>query len=350
MPATAVAFAALSWATLAQAQSDPLQAQVDALIEKVAELERKQHLAAAPPSAAPSSDAVTGGATKGSFKLPGSNTSVTLGGYVKLDAIFTNPSAGAGSTADQELEAPNIPVGANAKSGERNQVKLHARQSRLFGDEHADALGRTHHLRRGRLRVGRQRDREQSERAPAARLRHARRPAGRPDLTTFSIRRLTPETPTSAARSASFARQAQVRWTQPFSGGRWSSPSRTERSRPCPRTSCRRPLAGPRGQRPLRHVLRQVLIAGIARQLRIDSPSAPATRQQKLATAFGANGVIPSFGKDDLRLSAYAGNGIGRYSTGFLSDALVDADSHLVAPTQWLAMAAYRHFWTEKVS
>jgi hypothetical protein len=59
--------------------------------------------------------------------------SVTLGGYVKLDAIFSNPSAGVGSSADQELEAGDIPVGAAAKSNERNQVKLHARQSRLFG-------------------------------------------------------------------------------------------------------------------------------------------------------------------------------------------------------------------------
>jgi hypothetical protein len=37
--------------------------------------------------------------TKGSFKLPGSNTSVTLGGYAKLDAVFSNPSAGVDTQA-----------------------------------------------------------------------------------------------------------------------------------------------------------------------------------------------------------------------------------------------------------
>ena len=49
-----------------------LKAQVDVLLKKVAELEQKQ--AAASPA-----NAVTGGATEGSFKLPGSDTSVTLG-------------------------------------------------------------------------------------------------------------------------------------------------------------------------------------------------------------------------------------------------------------------------------
>jgi len=60
----------------------------------------------------------------------------------------------------------------------------------------------------------------------------------------------------------------------------------------------------------------------------------------------GVNGVIPFWKTDDVRLSAYYGNAIGRYSTGFFSDALLDANSRLVLPTQWMAMAAVRHFWS----
>ena len=101
-----------------------LKAQVDVLLKKVAELEQKQ--AAASPA-----NAVTGGATQGSFKLPGSDTSVTLGGYVKLDAIYSDKSAGVGSTGDQEFEPGSIPVGPGAGDNERHQIKLHARQSRL---------------------------------------------------------------------------------------------------------------------------------------------------------------------------------------------------------------------------
>jgi hypothetical protein len=57
---------------------------------------------------------VTGGATKGSFKLPGSDTSITLGGYVKLDVIASDRSVGVASTADQQYEAGAVPVGPQA--------------------------------------------------------------------------------------------------------------------------------------------------------------------------------------------------------------------------------------------
>ena len=73
-----------------------VQAQLDALTKKMEALEKAQ--SAAPPPAA-ASNAVTGGDLPGSFKLPGSKTSVKLGGYVKLDAVFSDKSAGVGSTA-----------------------------------------------------------------------------------------------------------------------------------------------------------------------------------------------------------------------------------------------------------
>jgi hypothetical protein len=148
-----------------------------------------------------------------------------------------------------------------------------------------------------------------------------------------------------------FARQAQVRWTQPFSGGQWSIALENPETVASLATGTSFRADDDRLPDFAANVhfdtsFGKYSIAGVARQLRIDSLSAPATREQKLVTAFGINGVVPTFGKDDLRLSAYAGNGIGRYSIGFLSDAIVDANSRLVAPTQWLAMAAYRHYWS----
>src|SRR4051812_16111867 len=109
-----------------------LQAQVDALLKKVAALEQAEPARDPKLAGASAAGAVTGGATPGSFKLPGSNTSVTIGGYVKLDAVASDRSAGVGSTADLELEAGAVPVGPSAGANERNQVKLHARQSRFF--------------------------------------------------------------------------------------------------------------------------------------------------------------------------------------------------------------------------
>jgi hypothetical protein len=352
-----IAVAAAFCDSPARAQADPLQelkAEVDALLHKVAELERSQSTVDSSPASTPS-NAVTGGATKGSFKLPGSNTSVTLGGYVKLDAIFTNPSAGVGSTADQELEAPNIPVGPNAKAGERNQVKFHARQSRLFGATSTPTPW-------GDLTTYVEGDffgaagTESVSNSNGLRMRHAYGTLGGllagQTWTTFSDVATYPETlDFGGPVGVIFARQAQVRWTQPFSGGRWSLALEN------PETVASLPsgvsfradddrLPDFAGNIHFDTSLGKYSIAGVARQLRADSASAPASRAQKLATAFGVNGVVPVFGKDDIRLSAYMGNGIGRYSVGFFSDALLDTDGHLVLPTQWLAMAAYRHFWT----
>jgi len=88
--ALALASGAASFGASAETLDD-LRAQIEALRNQLLALERRQ--AAERQDTANAANAVTAGATKGSFKLPGSNTSVTLGGYVKLDAVFSNPSA-----------------------------------------------------------------------------------------------------------------------------------------------------------------------------------------------------------------------------------------------------------------
>ena len=95
---------------------EALQRQIEALESKVRALESQRDV-----RPQPASNAVTAGATNGSFKLPGSDTSVTVGGYVKLDAAFSNPSAGVGSTADLFLQANAIPVGPEAGDDEHNR-------------------------------------------------------------------------------------------------------------------------------------------------------------------------------------------------------------------------------------
>src|SRR5579859_6512387 len=72
------------------------------------------------------------------FKMPDSDTTVTLGGYVKLDAILSNRSAGADNPAnpgitlgDQQVSPTSIPIGPNAGQHKTDQVTMHARQTRL---------------------------------------------------------------------------------------------------------------------------------------------------------------------------------------------------------------------------
>ena len=82
---------------------EELNRQIEVLSQKVLELDGRQQAAEREQTEA-AKNVVTAGASKGSFKLPGSSTSVTLGGYVKLDAVFTSPSAGVASTADLFLQ------------------------------------------------------------------------------------------------------------------------------------------------------------------------------------------------------------------------------------------------------
>jgi len=339
------------------ARADSLQdlkEQVDALLRQVATLEQQQRALSGAQDAA-ASNAVTGGATKGSFKLPGSSTSVTLGGYVKLDAVFSDRSAGVGSSADQEYEAGGVPVGPDAGANERNQIKLHARQTRfflktgtpsawgelgtylemdLFGTAGNESVSNSHNLR----------------------LRHAYGSLG-PLLmgqtwTNFSDVAAYPETVDFGGPAGTiFARQAQIRWTQAFGGGQWSVALEN------PETVVSLPNGAsfradddrvPDLTANIRFDtnLGRYSIAAIARHLRVDSASDPASRSAKWGGGLGVNAVIPSIGNDDLRLSLYYGNALGRYTAGFFNDALLDGNGSIRLPNQWIAMAAYRHFWT----
>jgi len=338
------------------AQADPLEdlrTQVDSLLHKVSDLEQKQRATKAQ-SVSAAASAVTGGATKGSFKLPGSNTSVTFGGYVKLDAVFTNPSAGVGSTADLELEPGNIPVGPNAKDGERNQVKFGARQSRLFaGTSTPTAWGALTTYVEGDLYGAA--GNESVSNSNNLRVRHAYGTLGGllagQTWTNFSDVSAYPDTVDFGGSVGQiFARQAQVRWTQSFTGGQWSVALEN------PETVATLPtgtqfradddrLPDLTGMVRFNTAYGNYSVAGLARQLRVDSLSAPASQEQKLGTALGVNGVVPLFRTDDARFSVYYGNGIGRYSAGFFTDALLDANGHIILPREWIATVAYRHYW-----
>lgn len=353
----AVAAALSSLATCAQA--DPLQdlkAQVDGLLRKVAELEKIQHAAESVQPAAPIANVVTGGATKGSFKLPGSNTSVTLGGYVKLDAIYSDSAAGrGGNTGDQEYEAGAVPVGPNAGANKRGQVKLHARQSRVFAKTStpSDWGDLTTYVEFDLFGAS---GNESVSNSHSLRLRHAYGTFGRllvgQTWTTFFDVEAYPETVDfGVGAGIIFGRQAQVRWTQPFAGGQWAialENPETVVSLPSGATFRADDDRWPDLVANIKFSTAwgKYSIARLARQLRVNSASAPASRDQKWGEAIGVSGVIPSFGKDDARVSVYYGNAIGRYSAGFFTDALLDSNSRIVLPNEWVAAASYRHFWS----
>jgi hypothetical protein len=350
---------AIAPAARADAISD-LKAQIEALQKKVDELATKQAAAAkAPPAPA---NVVTGGATPGSFKLPGSDTSVTFGGYVKGDAIVSSKSAGVNSVADQALFPGLIPLtGAN----EKKQLTLHARQSRfniktdtptamgalstflefdLFGTSGDESAGNSHNLR----------------------LRHAFGSLGGllvgQTWSNFMDPGALPETLDFGGSVGSmFVRQAQIRWTQAFDGGKWSvsleNPESIVALSPLPdkptffRADDDR-IPDITGKIDFNTAKGRYSITGMARQIRLDSAGTPVGTPVAIANKWGGvigfNGVIPTTGKDDFRFTLNYGNAIGRYSGNGTTfrDGVLDANSNLDLPNQWAAIASYRHFWT----
>lgn len=331
--------------------NEELKAQIQALQKKVEEMQKGSPAAAAP------AGAVTAGATKGSFKLPGSDTSVTIGGYVKLDAVYSDKSAGVNSSADQELEPGNIAVGPNAGANEKRQVKLHARQSRfffktstptqfgevgtymefdLFGTAGNDSVSNSNNLR----------------------VRHAYGTIGHllagQTWTTLSDPAVYPETVDFGGPvGVIFARQAQIRWTQPFAGGEWAvAVENPETVATLPNgTSFRADddrTPDFAGNVKFNTAWGKYTFAGMLRAMRVDSAADPAAVSRKWGSVIGANAVVP-LGADDIRATYYYGNAIGRYSVGFFNDAVLGTDNRLKLPNQWVATVAYRHFWTPQL-
>ncbi|MDH3234241.1 MAG: DcaP family trimeric outer membrane transporter [Alphaproteobacteria bacterium] len=61
-----------------------------------------------------------------SWKLPGSNTSMAIGGFAKLDLIYDI------NAATGDLSTPMLPADGTAAAGRQGHFRLHARESRLW--------------------------------------------------------------------------------------------------------------------------------------------------------------------------------------------------------------------------
>ena len=151
-----------------------------------------------------------------------------------------------------------------------------------------------------------------------------------------------------------FVRQAQVRWTEPLEGGGdWSMSVENPES----------VLAVPGSAVPFRSdsdhapdlAARMRFGRGggtysaglLARNIHVDSATAPAATSGRWGGAIALTGIIPAGGKDDLRVDLNLGNAIGRYQVaGFFPDGYVDQNGTLHLARQTSGFIALRHFWS----
>ncbi len=316
-------------------------------------------------------NAVTAGDFRGSFKLPGTDTSLSIYGFVKGDVIFSSRSAGGqNSISDQFLNPGGIPVGPTAGANEKNQLTLHARQTRLgvrsstpttrwgplstvlevdffgpgLGGGPALANSAGDELVSGRT-------------APALRLAYGT--IGNLGVgqfwTAFENQAAIPDTLDFGGPVGNiFVRQTQVRWTQPFSRGNWEISLESPESAIASGSALLRPdddrypdIVGRVNllKTPIGDLWGSILV----RNIRIDQPG---TVDDKWGAAIQLGAIIPiktSVGTDDFKISVNYGNVIGRYQElGFFPDGvLVNSQLELVDVVS--GFAAYRHFWSPQL-
>lgn len=305
---------------------------------------------------------VTLGDTKGTFKIPGTDTSLGFGGFVKLDVAESSVSTGdANHFGDQILLVPNIPLDHR---GEDSQLIFNARESRFWFKSFTPS-------RWGDLNTYLELDLYGAAANYTPRLRHAYGSFGNflagQTWTTFLNELAAPDTlDFSGPVGLSKFRQPLVRWTQPFkvAGASFDlqlaaeSPNSTLWTRgtwaPVARTLIYDNLTATGDDRYPDLIAKLVYkpdwgnlsLAAMGRQIRNANNSSGAARE-----AWGGGlslaGKINVFELDNLRFTLNYGNAIGRYSSvNRLEDAALDAAGNLHLVNVYSALAAYQHWWS----
>jgi hypothetical protein len=346
-----------------KAQSAKAEARIQEL-EKNLEQEREtnRHLAKAPvPPPAPmaakpeAKPAVTLGDTKGTFKIPGTDTSLGFGGYVKLDVYGNSVSAGADKAGDLYLFMPQIPVSPHR--GENSQINFNAREARLWFKSYTPT-------RWADINTYLELDFFGSADSYTPRLRHAYGSfgnllAGQTWTTFLNDQAMADTLDLSGPVGYIRLRQPLVRWTQPFrlAGQDLDLQVAAESPRSTLWTSAwseDRPetLSSPGADRYPDLVARlsykpdwgNLSLAGMGRQIRVTS-SKSHQEDNVWGGAVSLAGRINLFDLDNVRFALNYGN-YGRYATvDRVPDAALDSDNNLHLVNAYSAYVAYQHWW-----
>ena len=302
-------------------------------------------MAAAPLSAATLEERVT------ALESRAGNTQVSIGGFVKADAIYSNYSDGEQATAaigDDFLVPSTIPV-----AGTDGDSKLHmiAKQSRFWLKTSTPTDNGTV---TGHFEMDFQTNGGGDERisnSETTRLRHAYLSwnnwlFGQTWSTFFNVSAL-PETLDFVGSSGTvFVRQAQVRYTN----GGWmiaaENPSSTlyggvenpYDDNTVPDVIVRYNMKGDWGN---------VSLAAMGRQLAHQDVG---FREDK-AAGYGVAlaGQLKVGDRNDIRFQVNQGNALGRYiNLNAFRSGVIEADGEIELVDTWSAVLAYRHHWSDR--
>ncbi len=305
--------------------------------------------------AAASISAGASAATLGTFD----GTTVTVGGFVKFDAIVSSYSDGelAGGSIGRDFYVPSVtPVSDGSADSRGPYVDFHARQSRFNIGTTTDLDG--HKLKTfielGFLATPSGNERITNSYEP--RMRHAFLTYDNwlfgQTWTTFQNVGALPETADFVGNTdfGIFARQAQIRYTS----GNWMFAIENPESTITPYGGGTRIVSDDNGTPDLvarynfnsggLNLAAAVLIRQLAYE---DGGDIDATTS---STGLSLSGKYTFENKNDIRFGVNTGSGMGRYiGLNVSNGAVLTADDELEAIDSTALYFAYRHFWTSKV-
>ena len=345
---------------------DDLKAQLEALTKKIESIEQRQieaeKKAEAAPAGAALDNVVTGGDFPGSFKLPGTDTSVSLNGYVKADFIYdfaAPPLAGGGDFAVIS-SAPLEGTPAHDKQGE---ARFHAKETRInittrtptdygplktvvegdFFDENNDQVGT-----------------EAAGNKTSFGIRHAYGEfgpvlAGQTWTNFMDITAYGEKVDFTGPAGRTFIRQGQLRYTHKTDGGdaiavalenpngdfNGSSDSNLDDTLPDLTANYR--INGPDWH---------VQLNGMVRQIAIDDGIGGGANDETIGWGVGLTGaaIVPGTKKDRVSWYSVYGDGVGRYLEGGIGSGASKApDGSLETQVGYGGFATYRHWWTDEL-
>ncbi|GAB4256120.1 MAG: DcaP family trimeric outer membrane transporter [Methylomicrobium sp.] len=309
---------------------------------------------------------VSVGDVQGTYKIPGTDTSVGIGGYIKTDMILNSVGVGRDRLGEQQLLLAQIPVrGGDVEHG---QLAFHAKESRLWFKSFTPSAW-------GNINTFIEMDffGDPGAYTYTPRLRHAYGSIGNilagQTWTTFLNVLAAPDhldNGTSAGSIFMF-RQPLLRWSQPFSFA--GSAFEWQMAFEAPRSSIwDAALASANSDNPNAYpffinsndnrypdlVARlnvvpewgSLSIAALGRQIRYrDGEGA---LENTWAGAVSLAGKVNLFGLDNIRFMAHYGDGYGRYVTTLntFSDGSVDDEGRLHLTTNYGGMLSYQHWWS----
>ncbi|WP_028774649.1 DcaP family trimeric outer membrane transporter [Shewanella waksmanii] len=285
-------------------------------------------------------------------------TDFTFGGYVKTDVMFSDYSNGApdSGSLSRQFYVPGTIYGTPG-NGEQ-VVDFQARESRFNFKTVSDFDG---HKLTGFIELDFMTHTDGNERVSnsySPRIRHAfvsydNWTVGQ-TWTTFQNPGALPENLdfVGAAEGTPFVRQAMIRYTNGGFQFAIENPETTVNT-PLDEDGGTGRLVSGAGMVPdfvARYNFKteggaKFTVAGLARQLNVEKSGYDS---QTMGYGVSFTGVIP-VGDDDIKLSATAGDGMGRYmALNYANAGVLDADGDIKTISSYGGFVSYRHWWNDK--